>query len=202
MSARRGEYFLCPWRWLFCRKIGSISFVAYLVFGCWGQFYLLWPLILFGFVSCIWSWSNVLKFSIPLLALMVVSLGLSEYLVKVDPMQAFYHLHARAWELGGGLFFSLPVLPVIKNQNGSIFIFSRVDFLVFLFCASWGSFSRLCCFAALLWVQGWLSILRNVVAEDQLCRIGCLPEFLLVWMISYSLYLCIGRWLRFLSGIF
>lgn len=65
------------------------------------QFYLLWPLLLL----------LTRQSKKALLIVASLSLGLSEYLVRTDAMQAFYLLHARAWELALGGLVALNICP-------------------------------------------------------------------------------------------
>jgi peptidoglycan/LPS O-acetylase OafA/YrhL len=65
------------------------------------QFYLVWPLLL-----CVLPRAQRTRL-LCIGALVALSLMLSENLAYADPSQAFYLLHARAWELGAGGLLAL-----------------------------------------------------------------------------------------------
>ena len=85
------------------------------------QFYLLWPVLL-GFLPL----RRHTRF-LAICAAMLFSLLVSENLAYADPGQAFYMLHARAWELGVGgmLVLGLPLLrarSVLPRVASSILV--------------------------------------------------------------------------------
>lgn len=77
------------------------------------QFYLLWPMVMLLTVR-FWG---LAKCGVVLGVIAAVSLGISEYLVRHDAMQAFYMLHARAWELAIGGMIALNVFPMLKTET-------------------------------------------------------------------------------------
>ena len=72
------------------------------------QFYLLWPVLL-GFLPM----QRRTRF-LGICAAVLFSLLVSENVAYADPAQAFYMLHARAWELGAGGMLALG-LPLLRT---------------------------------------------------------------------------------------
>lgn len=77
------------------------------------QFYLLWPMVLL----VTHKFLGLKRSLIVLVALFFASLLTSEYLVRTDAMDAFYLLHARAWELAMGGVIALNILPPLRDQK-------------------------------------------------------------------------------------
>lgn len=61
------------------------------------QFYVVWPLLLWG----VWTWRRA-ALGLLLLCLIVLSLALNLWLTRVDQPAAFYLPFGRVWELGAG----------------------------------------------------------------------------------------------------
>lgn len=77
------------------------------------QFYLVWPLLLVGIRKLL----GLQRAFFILCVILLISLGVSEYLVRTDAMQAFYMLHARAWELAMGGIVALGAIPAVTHQK-------------------------------------------------------------------------------------
>lgn len=80
------------------------------------QFYLIWPLLLVLLHKRLGRQTENHRIFIYLLIIMMSSMAISEYLVRTDTMQAFYHLHSRAWELAIGGIVAIGVIKPINNQ--------------------------------------------------------------------------------------
>ncbi len=78
------------------------------------QFYLLWPLVLLIAHRFLKGGDRAAQM---LLTVFFLSLGVSEYLVRTDGMQAFYHLHSRAWQLALGGLAALDIVGRPKNER-------------------------------------------------------------------------------------
>ncbi|MFF3565876.1 acyltransferase family protein [Streptomyces sp. NPDC002574] len=68
------------------------------------QFYLLWPLLLLAGARCVRRRRHL---ALPLVALCLVSFGLSVWTTQDAPSWAYFGFHTRAWELGAGALTSL-----------------------------------------------------------------------------------------------
>ncbi|QPB79862.1 acyltransferase [Proteus sp. GOKU] len=91
------------------------------------QFYLIYPLIILA-ISKITTSSNTRK---SLVFLFFVSLILSSVITKIDPSQAYYMIHTRAWEMmAGGLAFAYPVAKV-SEKNKKILFFLCLIIIIF-----------------------------------------------------------------------
>ncbi|HGM9746366.1 acyltransferase family protein [Proteus sp. fly-1013] len=91
------------------------------------QFYLIYPLIILA-ISKITTSSNTRK---SLVFLFFVSLILSSVITKIDPSQAYYMIHTRAWEMmAGGLAFAYPVTKV-SEKNKKILFFLCLIIIIF-----------------------------------------------------------------------
>jgi peptidoglycan/LPS O-acetylase OafA/YrhL len=55
---------------------------------------------------------------IVLCVLLVLSLGISEYMVRTNAIDAFYLLHSRGWELALGGLIGLGAIPPLRKQWG------------------------------------------------------------------------------------
>ena len=81
------------------------------------QFYLVWPLLLILLHKAKPKQrKNSLVFTV-LVLIIAASLVTSEYLLQTNAMQAFYHLHARAWELAIGGIVAVGVFKPFQNQT-------------------------------------------------------------------------------------
>lgn len=78
------------------------------------QFYLIWPLVLF-FTHKLWG---IGRAAIVLSILLLISLGVSEYMVRTNAIDAFYLLHSRGWELALGGLIGLGAIPPLRKQWG------------------------------------------------------------------------------------
>lgn len=90
------------------------------------QFYLIYPLIILV-ISKITTSSNTRK---SLVFLFFVSLILSSVITKIDPSQAYYMIHTRAWEMmAGGLAFAYPATKVSEKNKKILFFLCLIIIL-------------------------------------------------------------------------
>lgn len=82
------------------------------------QFYLLWPLLLTATLS-VKSPNARRGFFI---ALFIVSLAYSQWILPSNPRASFYMLPSRAWELLLGAFLALEVVPACRSRRLANFI--------------------------------------------------------------------------------
>ncbi len=71
------------------------------------QFYVVWPLILFGIAFLASAKKRLTYVSASIVAISLCSFALSEWLMYVDYERAFYFIGSRAWELGVGAWLAL-----------------------------------------------------------------------------------------------
>lgn len=143
------------------------------------QFYLVWPLLLFGLAK-IHERSNIAAI---IAAAVIVSFGVSLVWFEVDPKAAFFMVAPRAWELAiGALLVFLPPLPRLA---GNLSVPVGISLIVAGFFAADaqafpGPSALLPCLGAALVI--WPRISDSAVANwlGRLRPIG---------LISYSLYL-------------
>lgn len=76
------------------------------------QFYIMWPLLLV-LAGKYLSQRSLLQ---TLIIITLISLCISEYLVRYDAMQSFYMIHSRAWQLALGGIASLHSVPSLKKR--------------------------------------------------------------------------------------
>lgn len=159
------------------------------------QFYLMWPLLLLGIHNFLGLGKSLLVLSL----LLIASLVVSEYLVVTDARQAFYHLHARAWELALGGILSLSVLPSLQSKvwaNGvsgaglvliglSAFLLKEEGFP--------GSSALAPCVGAAMVIYAGQGVGSKILSFKPLVWVG---------LISYSLYLWHWPIITFYKGYF
>lgn len=148
------------------------------------QFYLIWPLLLL-LVRKYAGWS---KAGIILAGVFAISLGMSEYLVRTDAMQAFYMLHARAWQLALGGLVAVGIFPPVKQRMAGAFSIAALLLMiapVFLYNETNvpGVKALIPCLGAALLIyaaQSGLGMGHKILSSRPLIWTG---------LISYSLYL-------------
>lgn len=147
------------------------------------QFYLLYPL----FVLTVWKIRPGVKaFAWSLLALFVLSLGLSFAISNLKPVASFYLLPTRGWELAaGGLVYLLGRHPLLWQQHGKwLYGFGLLLWLIGLILID----------AQRPWPSGWallpvLGTVLIILAEQNRPRLMVNPLAQWLGSISYSLYL-------------
>ena len=147
------------------------------------QFYVLWPFLLI-FAR---RFSTKQK-AIGLSLLGFVSLALSEYLVHVDAMQAFYMLHTRAWELAIGGIIVLGVIPPLKKAQSLISMIGLTLIIIGVLFLEAQPFPGI---RAMLPCLGAALIIYSGLGEKQsfVHRALSLKPVVFIGLISYSLYL-------------
>ncbi len=154
------------------------------------QFYLLFPTLMFGIGIAAW------RLRIPvILVITVISFLIGVSIVEASPDAAFYLLPSRAWELGVGALLAMWVidrpgqvsqLPKPVREATSVAGMAMILFAAFSFDST-TSFPG---YAALLPVGGTaLVIWSNSGTTTMTGRVLSLKPFVLVGLISYSLYL-------------
>lgn len=135
------------------------------------QFYLLWPAVLLV----------AGRGSIPVLAtIAVVSLAAAEWLIWVDPSQAFYQMPARAWELSVGGLLALRVVAVPKG--------SAWAGLALVVVSCFFPFAHFPGLGALVPVAGAALLIAAVQSGERMPLLEWRPV-VFVGLISYSFYL-------------
>lgn len=149
------------------------------------QYYIFFPPLLFLAIRFLKKGSAVF-----FLALLLISLGYSDYLIRVAPSDAFYSLPARAWELLLGAMIALYPLKAALNDRAANFFavtgFGAILFSVFYYSDT-TPFPGLaavvpCAGAALIIISG----ARNTTWVGRLIST---PVFRYPGLVSYSLYL-------------
>lgn len=154
------------------------------------QFYLIWPLLLVLLHKALGQQTESRRVFTCLMIIMLTSIAVSEYLVRTDAMQAFYHLHSRAWELAIGGVVALGVIKPVNNQTIKellaalalgLILFSSV----FLSSENFPGLKALpACFGAALFIytaQGSKTAMMH--------KLLSLRPIVFLGLISYSLYL-------------
>ncbi|PZO87424.1 MAG: hypothetical protein DI626_04015 [Micavibrio aeruginosavorus] len=78
------------------------------------QFYLIWPMVLLAAYKFLKRGDRAGRLLVPIF---FASLLISEYLVRTDGMQAFYHLHSRAWQLALGGIVALDIIGRPRGER-------------------------------------------------------------------------------------
>jgi len=150
------------------------------------QFYFIWPLLLI----LAYKFFPTRKIYIVLMAVMIVGLGLSEYLVQTNALHAFYMLDSRAWELAMGGIVALGVLPQPPSENVRNFLGVGGVTLIFIAMV----FTQKLSFPglwAVLPCLGTASILYAGGGEHRgvAYKLLSVRPLVFIGLISYSLYL-------------
>jgi peptidoglycan/LPS O-acetylase OafA/YrhL len=149
------------------------------------QFYIFFPLLLL----LIRRYQPATQHGL-LIALAVLSLAVSTWLLWADASAAFYHLASRAWELLLGALLALGVLPAIRRR---VVAEAAVALGLGLICISLFFYSDATPFpgpAALLPCLGaGLVIHGGAQVRPLLSYLLSIPPMRFVGLISYSLYL-------------
>ncbi|MEY1660949.1 acyltransferase family protein [Isoalcanivorax beigongshangi] len=96
------------------------------------QFYMLYPLLMWGLFRWVRSHLALLAITVVLIA---ASLGWSEWLAQHRPDEAFYGFFARAWELlAGGAVFHLCALTTLPRRLGQGFHWAGLGIIVLTAC--------------------------------------------------------------------
>lgn len=156
------------------------------------QFYLIWPLLIFLFIH---KFKGKIKNTLYIFtSIFVLSLFTSEYLVRHIPLDAFFLLHSRAWELAlGGLlaYYSIYNFNALKNTK-ALNLVSLGGLLLILFSVIF--YSKTMNFPGLLALVPCIGTVLVIYAGCQNKKLFInkfLSNKLLVFIgvISYSLYL-------------
>jgi peptidoglycan/LPS O-acetylase OafA/YrhL len=166
------------------------------------QFYAMWPLLLFG----IYKFGGEKKWPLILGAVFAVSLIASEWLVQADPLQAFYMLHSRAWQLALGGLVALQVFPKTerKSVNEILAMLGVVLMAAPLFLYDHENFPGLKAFVPCLGVallfytyQNQPALIHKVLAFKPLVAVGLISYSLYLWhwpfIAIYKLYMNVER---------
>jgi len=150
------------------------------------QFYLIWPLLLLAIYK-LWDIKHAY---IPIIIIGIISLGVSEYLLRVDAMQSFYMLYSRAWELAIGGLVALKTFPEIKKKP-YINAISVAGLGLILYAALFLDKNNFPGLNALFPVIGAAMIIYGGINNNvgAVHRILSLKPVVFVGLISYSLYL-------------
>ncbi len=151
------------------------------------QFYIFFPLIILA------TWRLGLPFlSFALLIIILVSLGLAQWLSAEKPAAAFYLLPTRAWELGSGALLSFMLhrenRSNIGKLSGDLIGSFGLILIVFSFCFYTPQMPSPS-FYTLVPVLGTCLVLIGANASNLTGRLLGLPIMVGVGLISYSLYL-------------
>lgn len=149
------------------------------------QFYIIWPVLLL----LIFKLGNIKRGYIALVGIVLISLILSEYLVRFDAMQAFYMLHSRAWELAVGGIVALNVLPSL-NKRMMVEISSALGFVAIIFAALAFDVSNFPGVKAIFPCFGSALIIYSAQSREGFVHKGLsLCPVIFIGLISYSVYL-------------
>ena len=160
------------------------------------QFYLVWPFLLL--VSN--RFLPIKKAYILIILIGISSLALSEYLVRTDMMQAFYMLHARAWELAIGGILAFDIVPRAKKFAPYLAVLgcALIGYgMIFLNAAHFPGLNALfpCLGAALI-------IYSGLDTQSFVHRALSMRWVVFIGLISYSLYLWHWPLIIFYKGYF
>ncbi len=150
------------------------------------QFYLLWPLLLLA-ITKFWDIKHAY---IPIIVIGFISLGISEYLLRVDAMQSFYMLHSRAWELAIGGLVALNAFPNIKKKS-YISAISTTGLGLILYAALFLDKNNFPGLNAVFPVVGATMVIYSGIHnyDGMVHKALSLKPIVFIGLISYSLYL-------------
>jgi peptidoglycan/LPS O-acetylase OafA/YrhL len=163
------------------------------------QFYLIWPLLLL----LAYRIKTIGGARLMLGAIFVASLITSEYLVRIDMMQAFYMLHSRAWELALGGLIALGTFNALKDILRMKWV-SALGLILIAFSVTSLGVVRFPGINAVLPCVGTALILFSAHTKTSCIttRILSLKPLVFTGLISYSLYLWHWPLISFYKGYF
>ncbi|MFG1179439.1 acyltransferase family protein [Xanthobacter versatilis] len=150
------------------------------------QFYIFFPLILFALIR--WVRPNLLRPII--LVLIVVSLAHAEIRLSRNPIESFFSLPTRAWELLIGSALALGLVPLVTPRKGALLSLAGLALIVCAI-AFYDRHTRFPGLAALAPCLGAALILHGGAcgATGVVQRMLASPVPVFFGRISYSLYL-------------
>lgn len=163
------------------------------------QFYLIWPVILVAIYRLGWASKRVAIFMV----LIVASLGVSEYLVRTNAMDAFYLLQSRGWELILGGILALNLWPGVLRKPGMADALSILGcLLIFIPVLTYtdSHFPGLNAVLPCLGVALFIYAAQGKVGLGH--RLAATPFLVFTGRISYSLYLWHWPFIAFYKSYF
>ncbi|MFG1349601.1 acyltransferase family protein [Xanthobacter autotrophicus] len=150
------------------------------------QFYIVFPLILFALIR--WVRPSLLRPII--LVLIVASLAHAEIRLSRNPIESFFSLPTRAWELLIGSALALGLVPLVSPRKGAVLSLAGLVLIVFAI-AFYDRHTRFPGLAALAPCLGAALILHGGAsgAKGMVQRMLASPVPVFFGRISYSLYL-------------